>query len=77
MIPSNALGVIALQNDAPDVYKDTDRQDWLFDIVEKTSTTMTLRQKVDAGHEVVTYLGAIVSADRQTTYWVNNTKPLP
>jgi hypothetical protein len=31
----------------------------------------------EAAEHVPLYLGAILSADRSTVYWVNNTRPLP
>ena len=77
LIPSDAVGVIALTNDAPLANINTERDDWLFDLTNKTSTDMVFDQKILASHDRATYLGAIVSADRQTVYWVNESRPLP
>lgn len=38
---------------------------------------MVLEQRIQYQAGSNTYLGAIVSPDRQTIYWVNNTQPLP
>lgn len=73
----NAVGIYATSNGNPLEYLNTPTQSFLFNIVSKSSTNMTLRSGVSSIHSVDNYLGAIVSADRQTIYWVNNTNPLP
>ena len=77
VIPDNAVGVIAFDNDKPLENIDAEYAYWLFDITEKSEGEMTLLQRQPTAHSVSSYLGAVVSVDRQTLYWVNNTKPLP
>lgn len=43
----------------------------------KTNTEMELELGTMVEHGMSNYLGAIVSNDRETIYWVNDTKPLP
>lgn len=38
---------------------------------------MELVAEREVAHGVANYLGVIVSRDRGTIYWVNNTKPIP
>lgn len=76
-IPEDAVGIIAFDNDAPLANIDAQPAFWLFDIGEKTDTRMTMHQRETSTHGDANYLGAIVSADRQTVYWVNETRPLP
>jgi hypothetical protein len=59
------------------MYINTDADDWLFDITNKSNREMALRQRNEYTHSSPSYLGAIVSQDRQTIYWVNRTKPIP
>lgn len=75
-IPDDALGVLAYSNTAPAENINTERDDWLYLMDEKTPTKLVLRQKISGTHGIQTYLGAIVSQDRQTIYWVNETTPL-
>lgn len=68
---------MSTQNDNPTVNKDTVYASWIFDIVEKTDNNMLVEQRQGDALGAATYLGCIVSADRQTVYWVNETQPLP
>lgn len=76
-LPADAIGVIAISNDLPLRYIDTENPTQMFRIVSKTDTAIEVEQVSSSTHTLGVYLGAIVSADRQTIYWVNNTQPLP
>lgn len=76
-IPSDAVGILAMSNGNPLELIDTTREDWLFDISEKTSSVLVMPQRQMRAHGAPTYLGAIVSADRRIVYWRNDTRPLP
>ena len=76
-IPDDAVGVLAYDNNNPEQYKTTQSNYNLYKITAKTKETLNLEQVEVAPHSQPNYLGCIVSADRQTTYWVNDTKPLP
>lgn len=77
MIPNDAIGVLADGNNAPLAYIDTPYDSLLFSISDKTENRMVLTQNTTGSHGSNTYLGAIVSSDRQTIYWINDSKPLP
>lgn len=77
LIPSNAVGIVASDNNNPLQNRDAESGDRLYSIVEKTSNTMRMVLRATSSHVLNVYLGAIVSSDRETVYWVNNTKPLP
>lgn len=77
IIPRNALGVYAVDNDNPLQYRYTNQDYVLFDIDTQSETEMLLTPRVRTAHSTATYLGCIVSADRQTLYWVNETRPIP
>lgn len=76
-LPADAVGVIANDNDRPLYFVGTATDTQTFEIVSKTATTLEVAQVTTSSHSLPIYLGAIVSADRETIYWVNNTKPLP
>ena len=76
-IPNDAVGVLADDNNEPLAYVDTSQPSLLFSISEKTANRMVATQNTTGSHGSNTYLGAIVSSDRQTIYWVNETNPLP
>lgn len=78
-IPDNAVGLYAFRNDAPLAYRETPSGDspYLFNIVSKSDTEMVLKCERAAEHSDNSYLGGIVSANRETVYWENTTNPLP
>ena len=77
MIPNDAIGLMSYENENPLQFLNDTEQQHLYDILEKTDGLMTLRVKLATALSAPNYLGAIVSSDRQTVYWVNDTKPLP
>ena len=77
LIPNNAVGILAWSNSDPLTYLNSNDGKYLFDIVEKSETRMRVSQRVESTHGSKNFLGAIVSADRNVIYWVNNTEPLP
>lgn len=77
MIPGDAIGVYSGNNQEPLGWLNNPN-DWaFFDILSKTDNEMELRAKSISSHGGASYLGAIVSADKETIYWINNTRPLP
>ena len=76
-VPDNAIGIASSNNNSPLEYINTESAGLMMQITEKSETRMSLTQGRERSHAVPLYLGAIVSADRQTVYWVNNTQPLP
>lgn len=76
-IPDDAIGIGAKVNNNPLEYILTTNAVLLLQIAEKNDIMMRMTQDKQHGHRDPVYLGAIVSADRQTIYWVNNTQPLP
>lgn len=76
-IPDNAVGILARANDNPLEFIETDNPINLFSISQKTDTQLTMSPVQLITHTIDSYLGAIVSEDRQTIYWVNDTNPLP
>lgn len=77
MVPNNAVGILATNNDNPLEYKDQVFEGWLFKLDERTKNTMVLSQVRPGPHDFPSYLGAILSPDRTEVYWVNNSRPLP
>lgn len=76
-IPGDALGIMAVSNNYPKEFLSSSERTQLFGISSRSANSIILSQIVTSSHAVNTYLGAIVSADRRTVYWVNDTKPLP
>lgn len=77
IVPENAIAVFSGVNDNPLVNRyATDR--WVLGEVATVSETRITTTQSDP-HDVASafYLGALVSPDRETIYWVNNTAPLP
>lgn len=75
-MPVDVLGLMATNNDAPLANLNDDRA------LMKASVTVVSDIEVILNNGTHTfsadnYLGCIVSADRQTIYWVNETRPLP
>ena len=76
-IPQNAVGIFTDRFNDPTGYIDTVSDSFIYDIISKSNTQMILRQRRTDTHTLDNRLGCIVSADRSTIYWVNNTNPLP
>lgn len=68
---------MSYDNEEPLMYLNDTEGQHLYDIQDKTNQAMTLRVKLATTLSAANYLGAIVSSDRQTIYWTNNSKPLP
>ncbi len=77
LIPNDAIGVFAKNNSNPLQYINSTYAPMIYDIVSRGTGRMTLLcREANTGHEA-NFLGAIISADRQTVYWENSTNPLP
>lgn len=75
-IPSDAVAIPSADNDTPTAYINVDRPDFTGLIVEQTNTMIKFSASESNVHDRG-YLGCIVSADRQTIYWINESRPLP
>lgn len=76
-IPNDAIGIAATNNNNPLLYLGSMNATFLMRISEKNDNLIKMTQDEAHSHGGSVYLGAIVSADRQTIYWVNTTQPLP
>lgn len=76
-IPQDAIAILADRNTAPTEYKDSTLSAWSANLTIISPFEMEVTQAQAHTHSANFYLGAIVSADRQTIYWVNETQPLP
>ena len=77
MVPNDAVGVWAISNDDPLAFRNSQDNANTFDVIVGSDNLLTCVPRVLYTHSVPNYLGAILSADRQTVYWVNETRPLP
>ena len=76
-LPNDAVGILAISNDDPLGQRYAQSESLLYAINVVDDNTMTATCNEPTVHSGPNYLGAILSADRETIYWVNNTKPLP
>lgn len=77
VIPQNALGLMSYINSNPLQYQNDESPVHIYDIVEKTDSSLRLQVRESRTLTHNNYLGAIVSTDRKATYWINQAKPLP
>ena len=77
LIPSDAIGVLSNDNDRPLMNRNTQRASDMVSVGQIGGYRMLLQQAEEHTHANRMYLGAILSADRQTVYWENTTRPLP
>lgn len=68
---------MATSNTNPLQYRNSVQPYQVFDIVEKTDTYLKVKQRSVAQHSSNNYLGGLLSNDRETIYWTNETNPLP
>lgn len=76
-LPPDVVGVYANDNDDPTGYAPYEQENTVFDIEVINDSILIATPRVSMQHSRDNYLGCIVSGDRQTTYWVNASKPLP
>lgn len=76
-IQEGSLGIFSRDNDNPLERLNSTTNEFLFSLDIVSDSQMTATCKEPNRHSDANYLGAIVSSDRQTIYWVNDTKPLP
>lgn len=76
LIPDDAIILLSTRNEEPLMNINNSTAYNYENIVEKTDSIM--KSQFNSPHSrTKCYPGAIVSEDRKTIYWVNNTKPLP
>lgn len=80
-LPSDAIAVAMRDNENPlefvnYPYTPEGERRAIMRIEKRSANALTMAAEEEAEHSVLT-IGAIVSADRQTVYWVNDTKPIP
>ena len=76
-IPLDAIGIFANDNDKPLVSRYTHDNGLIYDMIIVSEDTLEFVNRSPISYHTANYLGAIISADRETIYWVNETRPLP
>lgn len=77
-IPYNAVGVLSTDNENPLMHqKDATNYATIVQMSGRKLSMMTEPITSGSVANKPIYLGAIVSADRNIVYWVNNTSPIP
>lgn len=76
-IPLDAVGLISVDNLNPLMNIHSMADENMYRIAGLTSTSMHLVAVQSGALDESNYLGAIVSPDGHTIYWMNNSKPLP
>lgn len=77
MIPVDAVGILSGLNDNPAAQRDSTSKSWIASVNVLSDSYMEVNQDIARTHSTPVYLGMIVSNDRETVYWVNNSRPLP
>lgn len=76
-LPTTAVGILSQNNDDPLQFNNQHVSSVTYRIISRRESSLVLEQNLHFAHNTPSYLGAIVSDDGQTIYWVNNTRPLP
>jgi hypothetical protein len=77
LIPDTAVGVMSNKNEDPLYLRDTTDVSYLYNISQRSENEITMTTRAPYAHQLPFYLGAILSADRSTVYWMNESRPLP
>lgn len=77
LIPTDAVGVLSSDNARPLMHRDVTDASLVMNVESVDTCNLTLSQDSPHQHSLARYLGAILSADRQTVLWENTTQPLP
>lgn len=75
-LPSNAVAIPMADNDNPLQYRNTVVPAFVMTIENVTPNSVTFSSLAEGDHGRSS-IGAILSNDRETVYWVNNSRPLP
>ena len=76
-IPQDAIGVYSANNESPLETRYSTNARNLGNVSIVDNNTMSVIMKAPHEYGTSHYLGGIVSKDRETVYWVNETAPLP
>lgn len=76
-LPSDAVGLVSTSNNDPLREINSTLTSVILPLDVLSNTSLIAEHAEIHSIRVPFYVGAIVSADRQTIYWVNDTKPLP
>lgn len=76
-IPNDAIGVLSSDNDNPLQNRDSASDVIVIPLVNQTKWSLEFEQETEHTSTQPSYLGAILSRDRQVVYWVNESRPLP
>lgn len=76
LIPSDAIVLFSSSNDAPLVWRYRQGAEYYAPINIVNDEEVQF-ESIEVQYAVPIYASAIVSEDRQTVYWINNTRPLP
>lgn len=77
LIPGDAVGILANRNDNPLEFIDNLNPIFYTKVVDRSDERLVLVQSDSSSYVSPYFLGAIVSSDRRTVYWVNRSNPLP
>ena len=77
LIPDDAIGIASYDNEDPLQNRYSDEGYNLQDVIVESDGSMYTQYISSHRLNENMYLGAIVSNDRETVYWVNETRPLP
>lgn len=77
IIPSNAIGILSTDNNNPLQHRDSVSDVIVIPLANQTERSLEFEQELEHTLTQSSYLGAILSNDRQEVYWVNESRPLP
>lgn len=75
-LPSDVVGTISFYNDDPLRFRYETGPNFYCTIISKSNSEIVLAAAGAVEHSAL-YLGAILSNDRETIFWINETRPLP
>ena len=76
-LPSNIVGVRSNDNNDPLVQRYSTADTQVYHVESKTDNELVLALSVVSMPQAPAYFGALLSNDRSTIYWLNETQPLP
>lgn len=75
-LPADCVAIPSDRNNNPLASRYSEGPNVVMQMVERTQTRVRFTAQNATAHAAC-YIGAILSADRETIYWVNETNPLP
>lgn len=77
LLPDDVVGVPMSDNGNPSYYRYDNSAVNVMNVIERSNNRIVMRAAESSPHGRITSIGMLLSNDRSTVYWINDTRPIP